>query len=299
MKPLFSVEEFLTAVDPAFALAENALFERGKPRASALARDARELAYMMAAEDYDAGEGNQSRADMRLTAEQGRHMEDLSVRIIEQLGFEVTSRQLSLPDDYFVTGHPDGELGTHDGLKWGFEHKHPGRWDYVHIMQHGSIRHPEACPEWFLQAVLYGGALGWDAVQFVVIAQDASGTMTEANQNAGSKNPKVRWGDKVQRGERNPKVWLEAFDLRPYYRTLLPAARLRAEWLARWKERSGNPRDVQLEHSPYPADFGRSKGKIAFPWSHSDWLGVAQRDGQSGHRAPALPEGLTGDWTGE
>ena len=300
MKPLFTATDFLGVVDETFSLPENGLFERGKPRASALGTDARELAYMMAAEEPLSGEGSRTRPDMRLTAEQGRHMEDLSVPIINRLGFEVVGRQKELPSDYFVTGHPDGELKTTDGLRWGFEHKHPGRWDFVHILQHGSIRHPEACPKWFLQAVLYGYALGWDCVQFVVVAQDASGIMTEANRNAGAKNPAHRWGDKVQNYERNPKVWTEAFDLRPYYHTIVPAAERRAEWLSRWKERSGAPVDVQLEHSPYTiiGPRGADKG-IQPPWAFSDWLGNAQRDGQSGFRAPPLPGGLSGDWTGE
>lgn len=305
MKPLFTSKEFLSVVEQTFALPENELFERGKPRASALGSDARELAYMMAATEHDRGVGSRSRPDHRLTAEQGRHMEALSSSIIKELGFEVVNSQISLPDDYFVTGHPDGELvrtdGSYpDGLKWGFEHKHPGRWDYIHIIQHGTIRHAEACPKWFLQAVLYGWALGWDMVQFVVVAQDASGIMTEANRNAGSKNPGFRWGDKVQSGERDPKVWTEAFDLRPYYHTLAPAAKKRAEWLANWKERSGDPKDVQLEHSPYDLIGARGANKgVQFPWAFSEWLGHAQADGQSGFRAPPLPEGLTGSWTGE
>jgi len=300
LKPLFTADEFLAVVDEAFALPENGLFERGKPRASALASDARELAYMMSATEYDDGVGRKSRPDMRLTAEQGRHMEDLSVKVVETLGFEVANRQISLPDDYFVTGHPDGELVTKDGLKWGWEHKHPGRFDFLHILQNGSIRHKDATPKWFLQAVLYGWGLGWDMVQFVVIAQDASGVVAEARRNAGSKNPAFRWGDRVlEGGDQNPKVWVEAFDLRPYYRTLAPAAKYRAEWLAKWKERSGDPKDVQLEHSPYESIGPRGANKgIEFPWAFSEWLGAAQRDGQSGHRAPGLPGNLTGEWTG-
>lgn len=292
-------------MDLTYALPENELFERGKPRASSLASDARELAYMMSATPHDAGKGNRTRPDMRLTAEQGRHMESMSIDIIGSLGFEVVDAQISLPDDYFVTGHPDGRFITMerkldpDGLKWGFEHKHPGRFDFIHILQQGGIRHKDAAPKWFLQAVLYGYALGWDCVQFVVVAQDASGVMAEANRNASAKKPDFRWGDKVVDGRVNPKVWTEAFDLRPYYRTIVPAAKKRAEWLATWKERSGDPRQVQLEHSPFEVIGPRGGNHgIPFPWSHSDWLGAAQRDGQSGFRAPPLPEELTGDWRG-
>lgn len=286
----FTTRDYLEAVGPSFQLDMNKLMLRRKPRASALGSDAREIAYMMSATPYDdpPHEDARNEADSVLTAEQGRMFEDLSVHVIEQMGFGVVDRQIELPDDYFVTGHPDGRLVgpwmDDYNLVCGFEHKHLGRWKYIGIIKHGFMAE---CPEYVLQAVLYGYALGWDICQFVITAQDASGIRTEALRSTKTKDESKRWGLK----DFNPKVHAFAIDLRPLYETLLPAARQRAEWFTRWFDESCDPREVRLEHDPYEVD---GLGRATFPWGYSEWLGRARADGQSGQSAPPLF--FTGRW---
>ena len=74
-----SAEEILRGVYPAYALPQNEVQSRAKPRASGLMSDAREIAYMMAGVPItDPMEERDDRRDGRLTAEQGRMAESLT-----------------------------------------------------------------------------------------------------------------------------------------------------------------------------------------------------------------------------
>lgn len=293
----FTVDDFLIAANEryAFALPENAPKERDKPRVSGICRDAREIAYMMA--NTPKTDANVDvRSDSVLTTEQGRMAEGLVIPVINKLGFNVLYKQRALPDSYPLTGHPDGMLGNpvppeglnirydpekgwnaatrlEDGLVWGFESKHFGRWGYEDILKKGL---EESSPETIAQVALYGDALGWDAALVVVTSQDASSVRSDMTRNRQAKNPAVRWAD---RPGLNPKVALFAVDIRPLKETLVPVLLDRAEWFIRWKEQDGDPANVMWEIQP----------SDEFPWGWAEWKTQALLDGQGTETAPRLP----------
>lgn len=293
--PPFTTDEYLSVVGETFSLPENTVRERDKPRASSLGACARQQAYMMAGQEHDpiGVEGSARQTDQELTAEQGRMFEDLSVAIIERMGFAVVDRQLSLPADYPVTGHPDGRLVTPDSsLVWGFEHKHLGRWAYEKILKVGLF---EAEPGYVLQSALYGDALGWDAAQFVIVAQDSSSVRGDITANLRAKNPERRWS--VYPGL-HPKVNITAVDLRPIKHGLVPVAHERALWLSEWKQASGNPADVAREANPENRELkwvadgkgGREQVERApFPCGWCPFFSQCLKDGPGGYTAPQLP----------
>lgn len=315
----FTRKDFLSAAGPALDnLPENTLVERDKPRASGLVADAREQAYYMLGlpgDDYGV-EGSDRAPDAVMTTEQGRMYEELLVRVIQRCGWDVADRQLSLPGAYPVTGHPDGRLSMrdtnvranplvrgvqlhHEKLNWGVEFKHLGRYKYRQILSRGL---EAGAPDYILQSALYADALNWDAVLFVITSQDASSIRAEMTMNRRVKTAANRWVD--MHDWQHPKVMLFGVDMRPLKHTLVPRALERARWLSNWKETSGDPRDVQMEHSPWRQKKVKGvwvrddvNGKVGFPWSYSDYLSRAQADGQSGVRAPELP--MTGKWEGD
>lgn len=293
LTPPFTAEEFLAVVGQTFALPENEVREYDKPRASSLASCARQQAYAMAGTEHDAigVEGSARQTDGALTAEQGRMFEDLSVKVIEQMGVAVVDRQISLPDSYPVTGHPDGRLSG-DGLVWGFEHKHLGRYAYEKILKEGLLA---ANPGFVLQSALYGDALGWDAALFVVVAQDSSAVRGDITANLRAKNPASRWS--VYPGV-NPKVTIAPLDLRPVKHGLVPLGLDRARWLSEWKRSSGIPRDVAREFDPttteekWVADGygGRTTvDRAPFPCGWCPFFSKCLADGPGGKAAPPLP----------
>ncbi len=157
-----------------------------------------------------------------------------------------------------------GETYDADGMTWGLEVKHYGRWAYENILKKGL---EEAAPDVVAQCALYGDALGWDACLVVVTSQDASSIRSDITRNRKAKNPAIRWAD---RPGIHPKVTLVALDLRPLYETLVPVLKHRAEWFTQWKEQDGNPANVKWEIYP---------GDDKFPWSYSEegyryWDGV-------------------------
>lgn len=294
LQPPFTTDEYLAVVGETFALPENAIVERDKPRASSLGACARQQAYMMAGVEHDpiGVEGSARQTDQELTAEQGRMFEDLSVSILATMGFEVVNRQIALPDDYPVTGHPDGELGDIRGIYWGFEHKHLGRWAYEKILKVGLF---EAEPGYVLQSAIYGDALGWDAAQFVIIAQDSSSIRGDITANLRAKNPERRWS--VYPGI-HPKVHIVPVDLRPIKHGLVPVALERALWLSEWKAASGNPAEVSREADPNVREMkwvADGKGdreqveKAPFPCGWCPFFSKCVNDGPGGYSAPALP----------
>ena len=304
-----STEKFLGAAFEVFERPENRPQRRLKPRVSALCDDARQIAYMMAntpASDLQVD----FRPDSAITAEQGRVMEDVSARIMEWLGIPVIHRQIELPWDYPLTGHPEGVLAVQclpgddylcaadyhwrekeggplyhndlgDGLVWGWEHKCYGRWTYEDILKKGLF---ESSPEVIAQIALYGHALGWDACLVTVLSQDASSVLSDMNKNAKVKNPASLW---VDYEAMNPKVTLIPVDLRPLYDTVVPALLSRAKWFTRWLLEDGDPAHVAWEMEP---DYvGKEFNSWNWGTGRSQWYSRAKLDGQGTLVAPPLP----------
>jgi hypothetical protein len=184
-----------------------------------------------------------------------------------------------LPEDYFVTGHPDGELEFSDyqypewadrdnaGLKWGFEHKMWGRYQLKQVGQHGLMA---AAPEVVAQVLLYGYALDWDAVMIVVASQDASSMRFEY------RNAKIT---------EHPKLNTYALNLREMYDEYIPYLQRRAEWFTEWYETDGNPAHVAIE---------AKDAKGVFPWGYSEYQSLAIADGPGHLEAPRTP--FIRDW---
>ena len=328
LTPPFTTADYLAAASTAFALPMNAVQERDKPRASSLGACAREQAAMMAGLIHDpiGTDGSARSTDGDLTAEQGRMFEDVSVKIIDVLpqGIRVVDRQIELPADYPVTGHPDGalefwydnsfvaggsaniDLGwsptDKDGIRWGFEHKHLGRWAYEKILKVGLYK---AEPGYYLQGALYADALGWDASLYVIIAQDGSSIRGDMTANLRAKNPATRW---AYDPTINPKVNILPVDMRPAKNGLVPMAINRALWLQGWKEQDGDPSHVAREYKPTEmkskwvpdGEGGRMEVmRPDFPCSYCPVLAQCLEWGDGGERAPALPWTLGDEDTGD
>jgi hypothetical protein len=287
IQPPFTAEDYLRAVPEAFMLPENRPQVRARTRASALAACARQQGYMMLnVPRTDSQADDPERLDIPLAAEEGRHFEDLSVDVLKHMGFEVTNRQIELPEDYPVSGHPDGEL-VHERLegKWGFEHKHFGRYEYQKIYKQGLMA---AAPEIVSQVSLYGDALGWDYVLILIVGKDASSNKGDARQNRNVKDRSRLWVGE----DWNAKVQVFALDLRPLKESLVPRLHMRAKWLEEHiskataeglaAETIGD--GLYPEYDPYPGPKG-----IAFPCSYCEWLQRCQKVGLDGTLAPALP----------
>lgn len=255
----FNEFDLLQAVHHAFQLPENAPQIRSKPRASSLTGDAREIAYMMAnTPKSNPHAENADRVDMAFTQEQGRLAEEITIGALAQLGWPVEDRQIELPADYFVTGHPDGIIAG----RTLFEHKLYGRFAYKDLAREGIWGSKGR--DILAQAALYGDALDLDDVLIVVASQDASSIRLEFRQ-AAFRNKGL-----------NPKVMLfrvEMADLRP----LIPALKARALFFILWAETDGNPANIAWESDP---------NKNQFPWSYSEWADRAISDGPGHLVAP-------------
>lgn len=333
-------EAFLGAVSPTFALPANVIKPRDKPRASGLADCARSQAYYMTG--LAQGAPNPAQSDLPLTQEQGRMFEDITAAVIANtptksgrpvevhmrqvcIGHEIcTPDSIQGPLDFFVTGHPDGEFWhpdvlvsdpslaqadqgdpnlrrLDDGLIWGFEHKHLGRYGYTKAPKAGVF--DAAYPEYLLQGLLYGAALGWDAVLVFVTSQDASAVRGDATANLRAKKPARRWATE---GFWHAKVMLHTFSIADY-KPLYDMAKTRAGWLAKWKAEDGDPTHVMREYSPennvkdvWMVDEDGQPTKTSgpdFPCSYCPYLARCLEDGQSGVAAPQLP--FTGISEGE
>lgn len=261
----------------------------------------------MAGATPEPGTGNSGNLDGEITTEQGRIMDaEITQKLISANGYSVVNTQVSLPDDFPMTGHPDGELVRVnamdqyvDGLTWGYEHKQLGRWGYETTFKKGV---EEGEPGYLCQVVSYGMARGWDAAFVVVMAQDASSTRSDARTNLGSKNPRVRWANNP---DWDPKMLTYGVDLRPYYPTLGRRLLQRAEWLTGWYDNDGDPAHVAREANPESTrrdeylvsatgDITRVPGP-PFPCGWCPWLARCQRDGGGGECAPELPFDLMED----
>lgn len=165
-----TAEDILRAIKLAFALPENKIQKRSKPRASGLTGCLRNQQYQM----IGAKETDEPSADSYFTQEQGRLAEDITVAALGQCGIPIINRQIALPEDFWVTGHPDGEIAGYGG----FEHKHFGRYRYKRFAQFGlesAIFKEDVAP----QIVCYAQGLGWERCLLVVTSQDASSIRVE------------------------------------------------------------------------------------------------------------------------
>lgn len=280
--PPITVAEFLAAVGPTFALPENARMRRAKPRASGIANCARQQWYYM----NDTEPTAERNSDQDLTAEQGRMFEGITLAIMRTKGLTVASRQDGIPDDYPVSGHPDGDdlVSTSSdkrwrggpGKKWGFEHKHYGRYEYERMLKLGV---EQGNPEALSQILMYGDALGWDYCWMVVVSQDASAVRGDMSINKRAKNESSVWVTP----DMNPKVQFFVIDINEYKGTLIPMLKMRARWLS---EHVDDPTPPRAEFVPFATG---KQDKIEFPCSHCPYLRDCQEAGQDGPRAPGLP----------
>lgn len=290
------------AARAAFMLPENVPQKHSKPRASGIGNCARQQAYSMAGADTEPGTGNSGNLDGDITTEQGRIMDaQITQKLITANDLVLQNTQISLPSDFPMTGHPDGELGAVteagqaklQGLKWGYEHKQLGRWAYEKVFKEGF---EQGEPGYLCQTVSYGMGLGWDVAYIVAMAQDASSTRSDARTNLKSKNPKVRWANQP---DWDPKMLVYAVDLRPYYDTLGKRLLQRAEWLTDWYNAGADPAQVKREANPNTnardeylvsatGEITRVEGQ-PFPCGWCPWLARCQRDGEGAMVAPELP----------
>jgi hypothetical protein len=244
-------------------------------------------------------DGPQRRDHGVLTTEGGRIIEDLSCLVIEQLdaGIEVADRQMELPIDYFVSGHPDGRLQKQgviertmaDGLIWGFENKYVGRFKYLKIFKEGFER---GAPDYFCQVILYGHALGWDKVTVIVMAQDASSENMEATRalQAKTRTSKNSWPLRL---DWNPKVQVYHLDLRPWY-ALIPKLNERANDITRITQTLGAAA-VRREFDGIRTYDDRGLTKLSFPCGYCDFADQCNADGNGTEAACPLPAQLKGD----
>jgi len=121
MVSLPSAAELLAVARETFIMDVNRAKPRSKPRASGIGSCARQIAYMMRnvppTNDAPLPEKEPS-GDADLTAEQGRMAEDLTVALLKTKGIVVANRQIELPPEYPMEGHPDGQLVPEDEASW-------------------------------------------------------------------------------------------------------------------------------------------------------------------------------------
>lgn len=297
----FTREDFLRAASTVDELPENLPQERDRPRASGIAGCSREIAYAMAnTPKSDLNIDDELKSDLVITTAEGRLIEDFSVAVMEEMGQPVVDRQVALPDDFYVTGHPDGRLANGiEGLTTGWEHKRLGRYGFQQTFKAGLELEN---PGWIAQGLCYGDALGWELDQFVVLSQDASANRGDATANRRAKNPKVRWATDPNW---HPKVMLRLLDLRPLFGTVGMRVRGRAEWFTKWMRDDGAPENIKRDHDPDDFSKGKEVWRVKdgmpvsepvpdFPCSYCEWRSKCSDDGDGDKVAPVLPFGRMG-----
>ncbi len=290
IKPLFTFRELARGVDDATRQEHNETQVMTRPRASSLMNDAREVAYTMAGvKPSDPPQKDDLRFDGVITAETGRVVEDLLVAGVGglPLGLTVINRQIELPEEYPVSGHPDGQLARlisgdpskgaavwadklDDGRRWGVEFKVKGNYQFLNLALDG-IMSPIG-RDLLAQVVLYGHALDWDAVLIFIIAADASAV--RSNLRFG-KYSSLASADPA---DFHPKGYLWALDLEDLKDALIPDLHKRAAWFAKRQAAGKDPAQVKFEQSP------QEKGD--FPWGWSEYYRLAQKDGDGTAKAP-------------
>ena len=289
IQPPVTRDEILRAFRRAFERPENVVGSYDRPRASALASCARQQGYAMAGTvpDEIGVKGSLLSYDADLTSEQGRAFETLMERTLSSMGIEVVSAQTELPLSYPVSGHPDGQLNLDRYLQreasslesapetvWGVEFKHLGRFGYEKVIKNGLRA---GAPQYILQGGLYGDALGWDAVLYIVSSQDASSIRADAAASLRYKTPSARWAELI---DWHPKIHIETLEIKEVQNGLLPVAKARARWLSDWKSTSGVAAEVAREYEPENGQF---------PCTYCPFLTTCLTDGNGGQRAPELP----------
>lgn len=313
LPPLFTAEEYLSACYNVQDLPENVVQPRSRPRASGIAGCTRDIAYQMAGtEKTDIprdDHGLDGRSDGWVTAEIGRAAEAVSIKIINEglpgpIHVVRTGKdQIELSPESPSSGHPDGELcwctdGCHrldefedrgtphpeTGLVYGFEHKLPGRFAYKDLLTDGLEK---SHPEWVQQVTVLGLELGWDAVCFVILAQDGSGVRYEYRQ-ARDRNHK--WVGKVPEVW-NPKAMIVWLDIRGYKKVLEQGLRARAEAFTALN--LDNDPTLAGDGATAPGDVRRDfqPDSQRFPCGWCDYRKRCLEDGQGTIEIPAAPMG--------
>ena len=277
IKAPFTREDFIRASFE-LELPENAPQTRAKPRVSGILDCSRQQMYSMQnVPRSNPAEDDFSRNHQNITNEIHREAENVTASIISQMNFEVIDRQIALPDDYPMSGHPDGRLvpavkGRYwstgeaaqiDGLTWGFEHKVIGYLQFIKVFDKGLFA---AKPEYITQALLYGDALGWDCVLFVILADDAAATKGRRTQSS-----KQGW---TKREDWNPKVQLIPIDLRPL-KPLVGSFHARAAALTEAA--------ATIEAAEVKREFN---GTSVFPCGYCDWKDRCNIDGDGSFVIP-------------
>jgi len=176
--------------------------------------------------------------------QEGTLSEDISAAGLDEMGHSVRAQQGEMPDDFWCTGHIDGEVED-DGEWLLWEHKHFGVWGFTGIFRKGLMI---AKPEVFFQGLVYAMGRGLDKILFQIVAQDSSATQAQATQSLKSKKAE-KWG---LRPDWNPKVQFIEMDVSMYKETVGPALKTRAQWLSLAKERGTK---VAREYDPHGDDY--------------------------------------------
>jgi hypothetical protein len=270
----YTEEDVLRGIQTAYTSTGLGTTSPTRPRASMLAQCSRENAYYLG-NVIPATIRNDGFGDSTFTQEQGRLAEDITVAGIEAIGtVRVVNRQIELPDSSIVSGHPDGELefrsdtgspwSTVDstGKKWGWEHKHFGRFGYKDIAEQGLFA---SHPDILAQTALYGLALEWDMVSIVITSQDASS---------------IKFELRKMRRKVNPKMMVFNIDLtNDVYPLLSGPLKDRAEALQRVAEGLVKPEDIEREFD----------GTKNFPCGYCVYQDRCKLDGQGTVKVPQLP----------
>lgn len=257
----------LTAADILGAVSDSTGYAapaHDKPRASGIGHCARQQWYWMS----ETPTTDEHSIDTAFTLEQGRVTEDITIKALRRLGYRVTGRQKTLPDTFFVVGHPDGQLSK----TVGFEHKHLGRYQYERVLGVGLF---EASPEYVAQVVCYGAGLGWEQCLFTITSQDASSIRWDRTSavvyRKGVVKPWMIAEDYATSG--CVKMYVCLVDLQPLYDSLLPVLQQRAADL------------VALTATPER----EYDGERSFPCGYCDWQSQCRADGEGGVRVKELP----------
>lgn len=275
VEPLFTAEEFFRAAHR-IELPENVDQVRAKPRASSLLDCSRQVVYSMTNTPPSNPEEDTDHRDQAFSNEDNRRTEDLVVDVIAAMGknLAVIDRQVTIGDDQPSTGHPDGSFAlalfedgevpvtrTINGLVYGFENKKLGRYSYLKVFKEGLMA---AKPGYIVQAIVYGMALGWDVVQFCILAEDASSMRFEANQ--ARRKP----GSWAERPDWNPKGYFPVVDLRELY-PLFPYLKERADAFSAAVAGGATGADVVPEYD----------GQVRFPCNdYCEWRDRCRQDGR-------------------
>jgi hypothetical protein len=280
LTPPFTADDILDGV-ALMVKEENERKVRTVPRASSLANCARQQVYYM--QDEDPAPLDDYGRTIRYTAEQGNRSEDLTIEALGEVGTIIGMRQVELPEDFWVTGHPDGGEIFYEGafnedpttdfiktggdLNWGFEHKHFGAWKFKNIFK--DSRGPNGLMgssdgvEILTQCLSYGIALEWDAVAVTIVAQDASAVRSDwlrcKKYATEGKTQKTRDNNAWALDPTfNPKIQVHGVDLRPLKQMYAGNLESRALDLSA-AAKFGTASEVRREHDPaanvFPCTF--------------------------------------------